>query len=150
MDQPPNPPPASYQYNHPTPKKGLSTGAKFGIGCGGLILLAVIGVVVAAMILGPKASKYIEDASKNPTRAGANMAVTLSGGTMKIVAEDDVKKRYTLKQEPGGALTTIYWDERTSQPKTISGDFSDIPTSGAASEPEPEPTPTPGAPTEEP
>lgn len=141
MDQPPTPPPASYQYNHPTPKKGLSTGAKLGIGCGGLILLAIIGGVIAMMMVAPKLSAYADEMTNNPTRAAAKMLVTGSLGKIKMVAEDDVKKRYTLKTESSGSLLTMYWDEQTKEAKTVIGDFSAIPVPGADGAPEIEAVP---------
>jgi hypothetical protein len=104
----------------PPAKKGLSTGAKVGIGCGGLVLLALIGLVIAAFVLGPKLAKMGE----NPTRATASVMV-MAGGEM--VAEDDVAKRYTVKDKKSGVLTTIYWDEASQAPKVVEGDFSAIP-----------------------
>jgi hypothetical protein len=109
-------------------KKGLSTGAKIGIGCGGLALLVVIGMVVAGLLLGDKMVKFAEDAQKNPTRTAADLMVTASMGSLEMVAEDDVNKRYTLKETATGSLTTIYWNEKKNSPETITGDFSAIPT----------------------
>ena len=37
----------------PTPKKGLGTGAKIGIGCAGIIVLVVIGFVIVGLMFGP-------------------------------------------------------------------------------------------------
>jgi hypothetical protein len=127
MDQLPPQTPAPYQYTPPTTKKGLGTGAKVGIGCGVIVLLAIIGLVVGGMMLGSKATKFLEDAQKSPTRTAATMAVTFSGGKMKMIAEDDVKQRYTVKDEASGVLMTFYWDEQAKTPKTVTGDFSAIP-----------------------
>ena len=116
----------------PPVKKGLGTAAKIGIGCGGLILLIIVGFVVAGIVLGPKLKKFAEDAQQNPTRATATMMVTASGGTMEMVVEDDANKRYTIKEKKTGKLTTVYWDEKTNAPEVIAGDFSAI-SSGAPS-----------------
>jgi hypothetical protein len=75
----------------PTPKKGLGTGAKVGIGCAGLVGLIIIGFIVVGIMFGPKMKKFAEDAQKNPTRATADMMV--STGAMEMVTEDDVNKR---------------------------------------------------------
>lgn len=134
-------PPSPHQYNHPSPKKGLGTGAMVGIGCGVFILLAIIVGVIATMMLGSKLTGYVDQVAKNPTRAAATMTVTLNGGKMKMIAEDDAKKRYTIKDEATGVLMTMYWDEQTQTPKTVTGDFSAIPVAGATPPAEIEPTP---------
>jgi hypothetical protein len=114
------------------PKKGLGTGAKIGIGCGAIVLLAIIAFVVATVIFGGKLKDFAEEAQKNPTRATATMMVKASVGTMEMVAEDDVNKRYTVKETKTGKLTTIYWNEKTNAPEVIEGDFSAIPVEPAA------------------
>ncbi len=105
-------------------KKGLGTGAKIGIGCGAIIALIILGLVIVSKIFGDKFMNFAEDAQQNPTRATATMMVSAGAGTM--VAEDDANKRYTLK-DPSGKLTTIYWDESKQAPEVIDGDFSAIP-----------------------
>ncbi|RYD25635.1 MAG: hypothetical protein EOP87_24090 [Verrucomicrobiaceae bacterium] len=123
------------------PKKGLGTGAIIGIGCGGLVLLALVGAVVAVMMFMPKLKQFSEDAQKNPTRATATMMVSVSGGQMQLIAEDDVGKRYTIKEKKSGKLTTIYWSDKTKAPEVVTGDFSAIPAETAPA-PAPE-TPEP-------
>ena len=105
-------------------KKGLGTGAKIGIGCGAIIALIILGLVIVSVMFGDKFKKFAEDAQQNPTRATATMMVSAGAGTM--VAEDDANKRYTVK-DPSGKLTTIYWDESKQAPVVIDGDFSAIP-----------------------
>ena len=108
------------QPSSPTPKKGLGTGAKIGIGCGGLVVLIIIGFVIAGVMLGGKLKKFSEDAQKNPTRATASLMV--STGLGEMVAEDDVNKRYTIKEKQSGALTTFYWNAKKNAPDSIPGD----------------------------
>jgi hypothetical protein len=125
-----------------SPKKGLGTGAKIGIGCGILVLLAIIAIVIGSVMLGSKFKGFVEEAQKNPTRATATMMVKVSGGAMEMVAEDDANKRYTVKETKTGKLTTIYWNQKTNAPETIEGDFSAIPAeapAGALPEPPAEP-----------
>jgi len=114
-------------------KKGLSGLAWLGIGCGGLILLAIVGFAVAAFFFGGKVRDFAKDAQKNPTKATASMMVSMGVGEM--VAEDDVNKRYTVREKQSGKLTTFYWDAKANAPKSVPGDFSAIP----ADAPEPEP-----------
>ena len=124
-NQPPAQPP--YETPPPAPKKGLGTGAKIGIGCGAIVLLLIIASIVLSAIYAPRLKAFAEQAQKNPTRTTATTMEKFSGGKLKIVAEDDVNKRYTLK-DSAGHLTTVYWDEAKQAPITISGDFSAIPT----------------------
>lgn len=134
MENNPSATPPQYNPPGPAPKKGLGTGAKIGIGCGALILLIVIGVIIAGVIVGPKMKKLVDEAQTNPTRATASTMVAVSGGKMAFAAEDNVNKRYTVKDTATGTLTTIYWDEATKTAKVIPGDFSAIPPVAPAAE----------------
>lgn len=116
----------------------MGTGAKVGIGCGVIVLLAIIALVIAGVFFGGKLKEYGEEAQKNPTRAAASLMVNMSGGQFKMVAEDDVNKRYTVKG-PDGSLMTVYWDEATKAPITIPGDFSAIPVAPSIPAPPEEP-----------
>ena len=126
----------------PLQKKGLGPLAWVGIGCGGIVVLVIIAFVVSAVLFGGKIKQFAEDAQKNPTRVTATTMVTMSGGQFEMIAEDDVNKRYTVREKQNGKLTTIYWDERKKAPEVISGDFSAIPAdSSATSEPVEAPEP---------
>jgi len=126
------PPPQSGQ------KKGLSGLAWLGIGCGGLVLLIIVGFVAAAFFLGGKITQFGKEAQANPTRAAASIMVTMGVGTM--IAEDDVNKRYTVREKQSGKLTTFYWDAKTNSPKSVEGDFSAIPAQTPELEAPPPPT----------
>lgn len=132
----------------PPQKKGLGPLAWLGIGCGALIVIVIVVIAAVAIFAGPKLQKmggqlkeFAEEAQKNPTRATANAMVNMSGGQFEMVKEDDVNKRYTVKQKSNGQLTTIYWDEKQKKPLTVTGDFSAIP---ADANPSPAPA-TPSA-----
>ena len=128
--QPPvNPPSAA------APKKGLGTGAKIGIGCGGLVVLIIIGVIIAGVLGASKLKNYVAEAQKNPARATATTMVSASFGNMEMVAEDEVNKRYTVKDKKSGTLTTIYWSAKKNAPEVVPGDFSAIPAETVTSEP---------------
>ena len=126
----------------PPQKKGLGPLAWVGIGCGGLLVLGLIASLVFAMFIGPKMKKFAEDVQANPTRTVASTMVTVSSGQMEMVAEDDARKRYTVKHKQTGKLTTIYWSKKKNAPEIIEGDFSAIPADDAPaveSLPAPEP-----------
>jgi hypothetical protein len=111
----------------PPPKKGLGVFGWLGIGCGGLILCAVLIGGVGFVWLKPAIKQFVADQKTNPTRAAANLAVSVSLGQLEMVAADDVKKRYTLRQKTNGDLTTFYWDAKRKVPDHVKGDFSAIP-----------------------
>jgi hypothetical protein len=52
-------------------------------------------------------------------------------GQIELVAEDDVNKRYTVR-EKNGKMTTIYWNPQKNAPEVVAGDFSAIPTAPVA------------------
>ena len=114
-------------------KKGLSGLAWLGIGCGGLIVLAIVGFAIVAFFFGSKVKDFTTEAAKNPTKAAASMMVSMGVG--EIVAEDDVNKRYTVREKQSGKLTTFYWDAKANGPKSVPGDFSAIPADVSAPEP---------------
>jgi hypothetical protein len=112
--------------DNPTPqKKGFGPLAWVGIGCGGIIVLGIIGAVLFSVFFGSKIKAWGEGAAKNPTRAAANFVVSMGVGEM--VAEDDVQKRYTVKEKKSGTLTTFYWSKKANAPAQVTGDFSAIP-----------------------
>ena len=111
------------QVSPGVPKKGLGTGAKIGIGCGAIVLRGIIASVFGPVLLGGKLKNFAEEAQKNPPRATAAMMVKASVGNIEMVAEDDVNKRYTVKETKTGKLTTIFWNEKTKAPEVIEGDF---------------------------
>jgi len=126
--------------NLPSQKKGLSGLAWLGIGCGGVVVIAIIGVVASFFLFGSQLKEFAEEAQKNPTRATASAMVKASFGQLEMVAEDEVNKRYTVKEKQSGKLTTIYWDAKKNSPEQVSGDFSAIPADAAAPS---APTPAP-------
>jgi hypothetical protein len=115
-------------YSTPPPiKKGLGPLGWLGIGCGGVVGLAILAAVIAGVFFGDQIKEFAEGVQKNPTRATATMMVRVSAGQMELVAEDDVQKRYTVKEKQHGTLTTIYWDAKKKAPAVVPGDFSAIP-----------------------
>ena len=124
----------------PGQKKGLSGLAWLGIGCGGLILLAIVGCLVALFFFGGKVREFGEAAQKNPTRAAASVMVTVGAGEM--IAEDDLNKRYTVREKKTGKLMTFYWDAKANAPKSVEGDFSAIPADREAAAPATDPART--------
>jgi hypothetical protein len=123
--------------NSPSPqqKKGLGVFAWIGIGCGGLVALVLVGLIALSMIFGGKIKDFVKETEKNPARAAVTFTMKISGGQLELVAEDDVQKRYTLKDKKSGELTTFYWDEEKNSLESVEGDFSKIPTEKKESAP---------------
>ena len=112
----------------PIPKKGLGALGWLGIGCGGLIVLLIIGGLLAYPAMKGAAGKFqaiAAEAQTNPTRATASTMIMT--GQFEMVKEDDANKRYTIRQKGTNTLITIYWDAKKNAPVTIPGDFSAIP-----------------------
>ncbi len=130
------------ENSSPTPqKKGLGPLAWLGIGCGGIVVLGIIGFVIVTVMFGGKIKEFADEAQKNPTRATASIMVKASAGQFEFVAEDDTNKRYTVREKQTGKLTTIYWDEKKQAPEVIEGDFTAIPTADKAPDSPPVPAP---------
>lgn len=113
--------------NLPEKKKGLGPLAWLGIGCGGIIVLCIIAIVVFIGAFGGSLKEWAQEAQTNPTRATVSAMVKVPGSPLELAAEDDVNKRYTVRDKNTGTLTTVYWDEKTKSPQTVQGDFSKIP-----------------------
>lgn len=111
----------------PSQKKGLSPLAWIGIGCAGLVGLAILAVVLASVFFGDTIKEFVTEMDKNPTRAAAAMMVKVSAGQFEFVAEDDANKRYTVREKKTGKRTTIYLDPKTGKPAVVEGDFTAIP-----------------------
>jgi hypothetical protein len=121
----------------PIQKNGLGALGWIGIGCGGIVVLGIIAVVVAFTMFAPRLKNFAEELQKNPARAAATTMVTVGAGQIEMVAEDDANKRYTVREKQNGKLTTIYWDEKKKAAEIIQGDFSAIPADAGLPAPEP-------------
>lgn len=91
-------------------KKGLSPLAWVGIGCGGLLLLAVIAFAIAGAVglswLTGKAKEF-ED---NPAMASAKMMVRMNP-ELELVEADDEAGTLTIRNKETGEVMTVGLDE---------------------------------------
>jgi hypothetical protein len=125
-------------YSPAPQKRRLGVFAWLGIGCGALIAILIIGVAVVTLLFGPQIKNYFEDVQKNPKTLATSM-IKVSAGGLEMAAEDDVNKRYTVRQKATGKLTTIYWDAKQGRTMVVEGDFSAIPADATAPPATPEP-----------
>ncbi len=99
MNTPDSPPPVA------PAKKGLSAIAWVGIGCGTILLIAV---VVVSLLVG-MCSRKLGDFSKNPEKAAAEMMVSMNPD-LKKVSQDDSKGEMTIRTKDGQEMTLSYKD----------------------------------------
>ena len=88
------------------PKKGLSTGAKIAIGCGAVI---VLGAIAMMLLLGwgvSKAKEYAEEFEENPAKAVAETAVRVNP-ELDLVSTDDEAGTITFRNDRTGEEATI-------------------------------------------
>ena len=110
-----------------TKKKGLGPFAWIGIGCGGIVVLGVIGLIISMTLFGGKIKEFAAEMQKNPARTAATTMVKVSGDKLEMAAEDDANLRYTVREKASGKLTTIYFSAKKKGPEIVEGDFSAIP-----------------------
>jgi hypothetical protein len=94
------------QTSVPAPaKKGMSGLAWLGIGCGGVLVLAIIGVIAVFVL----AKGKFEEFANNPEKAGAEMIVSLNPD-LEMVSQDDGKGVMTIRTKDGKEMTLSYKD----------------------------------------
>ncbi len=102
MDQSSFPPPVPPSL---PAKKGLPGLAWAGIGCGGLLIVAII----AGVIIFNKVKQKFEDISKNPYKAAAELVI-LKNPELKMISEDKEKGTMTIRSNNGEEITLSYKD----------------------------------------
>lgn len=95
---PPTPPP-------PTAKKGIPVIGWIGIGCGTILIIAIMAI---SMLVGFCAKK-VGEFSKHPEKSAAEMMVRLNPD-LKMVSQDDAKGEMTIRTKDGQTMTMSYKD----------------------------------------
>ncbi len=96
--------------NSSEPKKGISGLAIAGIGCGGLLLLAGIGVFALLMRGCSMAKEFAGDFQKNPAKATAVMLVK-ANPDLDLVKTDDATGEITVRDKKTGEVTSMSFDD---------------------------------------
>ncbi len=103
MEQPPAIPP-TLPPQAPA-KKGMPALAWVGIGCGGLLLIALaLGVYVFIL-----AKQKIDEIAANPEKAAAGMVISMHP-ELKMLSQDEAKGTMTLRTADGKEMTLSYKD----------------------------------------
>jgi hypothetical protein len=104
MDSVPPPPPAAPPK--PQKKKGLHPMAWVGIGCGGLLFIAVIGIALAVGWFKRTINEFQEDMAANPERAAAEMIVKFNPD-LEMVSDNETAGEMTIRVKSSGEEMTI-------------------------------------------
>jgi hypothetical protein len=91
-------------------KQGMSTLAKVGIGCGVLLVLAIIVGGILGRVVCSKAKEFAEDYKENPAHAMAK-AITATNPDLEIVETDDDAGTVTIRNEKTGEQVTVDFDD---------------------------------------
>ncbi len=80
-----------------------------GIGCGGLIVVAIIIMIISGVWFSKKAKELGADFSKNPERAAAELVINFNPEYEKV-SNDDEAATMTIRAKDGTLLTLPYTD----------------------------------------
>jgi uncharacterized protein YneF (UPF0154 family) len=100
------PPPAQPVPGAPVPKKGTSPLIWILAGCGGLIVIAILVLLVGGYFVAHKVKGYADMAKKNPAMAAAKLMVSVNPD-LEIVSEDDDKGTITVRDKKTGEEITM-------------------------------------------
>jgi len=127
------PPPQPPQLNQApvAPRKGLHPLAWVGIGCGGLLIVAII---AGAFIFGAAKRLYDETVSefvKNPEKTVAEQVVKMNPD-LEMLYEDDEAGEMTIRNTATGEETTISYQDLAKGKLTIKGEDGSLTQLGSA------------------
>ena len=92
-----------------TEKKGLSPWAWVAIGCGGLLLVAMIVMMVGGMFVAKKVGDFAEDFQENPA-AAAEMLIKMNPD-LELVDSDRDAGTITIRNKEDGEVITVNYDD---------------------------------------
>ena len=90
----------------PAGKKKTSPLVWILVGCGGLVLLVAIIMLVGGYFVAKKAGSYLKDAEKNPALAAAKMIVAMNP-ELETVSADDAAGTITIRNKKTGEVVTL-------------------------------------------
>ena len=90
----------------PPAKKGMGALGWILIGCGGILLVGLIGVGACTYWVKKKATGFLEEAQSNPEMAAAKFAIGLNPD-LEIVSTDDAAGTLTIHNKKTGETVTL-------------------------------------------
>jgi hypothetical protein len=93
-----------------TPKKGLSTLAWVGIGCGCLLLIAAVTTAAFFLFVAKKVHDVAGDFKKNPTLAAARLVVK-ANPDLEEAGVDEKAGTITIRNKKTGELVTVSFED---------------------------------------
>ena len=101
---------ASSMPQTPTGAKKTSPLVWVLVGCGGLVLLVAIIMLVAGVFVAKKAGSYLKDAEKNPAMAAAKMVVAMNP-ELETVSTDEAAGTITIRNKKTGEVMTVDFED---------------------------------------
>ncbi|MCP4660865.1 MAG: hypothetical protein GY856_36145 [bacterium] len=98
------------QGTAPAAKKGLGPLAWVAIGCGAVILVGLVILLVGGFFLARKGQELVADFEDNPAKAAAELMVRMDSD-LELVESDGEKGRITVRQVSTGEVATFDYSE---------------------------------------
>lgn len=131
MDQVPPPPPVTPA--EPTQKKGLHPMAWVGIGCGGLLVVAVIAVSFLVGMCKRKVDEFQTKMTADPEKTAAEMIVKINPD-LEMVADDEAAGEMTVRVKSSGDEITVSYSDLAKGRFTIKDGKGTVTSVGTADE----------------
>ncbi len=133
MEQAPPPPPAGPQ--EPAKKKGLHPMAWVGIGCGGLLVIAVVAISLLVGMCKRKVGEFQESMAANPQKTAAEMVVKMNPD-LEMVSDDETTGEMTVRVKSSGEEITVSYADLAEGRLTVTDGEGTTTTLGSADESE--------------
>lgn len=130
MEIPP-PPPAPPMPPEPIPRKGLHPMAWVGIGCGGLLVIAVLGIALAVGFFKRKVNEFQQEMAANPHKTAAEMIVGMNPD-LEMVADDETAGEMTVRIKSSGEEVTVSYTDLAEGRFTVKDGKGSVTSIGAA------------------
>lgn len=105
----------------PTEKKGLHPMAWVGIGCGGLLVVAIIAIALGVGFFKRKVSEFQAEMAADPHRTAAEMIVKLNPD-LEMVSDDETAGEMTIRVKSSGEEMTVSYADLADGKITVTDD----------------------------
>lgn len=98
------------RQGRPQGKKGLPVIAWIAIGCGGIVVAGIAVFMIIGWLAVNKMKDVAEDFEGNPTKAAAELMVSMNP-ELELVSSDDDGGTLTIREKSSGKVVTVNYDE---------------------------------------